>query len=388
MTCERLQRLREIATLFLKLGSIGFGGPAAHIAMMEREVVQKRRWLSDGEFLDLVSATNLIPGPNSTEMAMHIGYKRAGGIGLLVGGVSFIVPAMLIVTAIAWGYVRFGQLPQTAALLEGVKPVIIAIIIQAVWMLGKTAVKTRMLMAIGITAVVLAFLGLGEILILMLCALAMFCVQASKLNRTDRSTCFPMIGDIFTAQPSVLAGVGGAVAAVPFTQSAMFWFFLKVGATLFGSGYVLIAFLRTELVERCGWLTADQLVDAVSVGQFTPGPVLTTATFIGYLLSGPAGALVATIGIFLPAFVFVALSGPIIPRIRASPFAGAMLDGVNVGSLSLLAVVAIRLGQIALADWTSILVMLAAWLILFTSKLNSAWLILAGAVIGWVKTMF
>lgn len=388
MTCERLQRLREIATLFLKLGSIGFGGPAAHIAMMEREVVQKRRWLSDEEFLDLVSATNLIPGPNSTEMAMHIGYKRAGGIGLLVGGVSFIVPAMLIVMAIAWGYVRFGQLPQTAALLEGVKPVIIAIIIQAVWMLGKTAVKTRMLMAIGITAVVLAFLGLGEILILMLCALAMFCVQASKLNRRDRSTCFPMIGDIFTAQPSVLAGVGGAVAAVPFTQSAMFWFFLKVGATLFGSGYVLIAFLRTELVERCGWLTADQLLDAVSVGQFTPGPVLTTATFIGYLLSGPAGALVATIGIFLPAFVFVALSGPIIPRIRASPFAGAMLDGVNVGSLSLLAVVAIRLGQIALADWTSILVMLAAWLILFTSKLNSAWLILAGAVIGWVKTMF
>jgi chromate transporter len=291
-----------LAVLFLKLGAIAFGGPAAHIAMMEYEVVRRRRWLSREEFLDLLGATNLIPGPNSTELAIHLGHRRAGWPGLLVAGACFILPAALIVTAFAWAYVRYGALPEVAGILYGVKPVIIAVVLRALWSLARAAIKTRFLAAVGTAGVVLSFLGVNELLILVGAGLVVG--SGRGVARRIKGGCGPV--SLFSASPLALlfqSGATAGAAAVPFGLWPLFWFFLKIGSVLFGSGYVLLAFLRADLVERWHWLSESQLLDAIAVGQVSPGPVFTTATFIGYVLGGPAGATVATTAIFLPAFI-------------------------------------------------------------------------------------
>ncbi len=379
----RQQRpLLELAGLFLKLGTIAFGGPAAHVAMMEEEVVRRRQWLRREEFLDLLGATNLIPGPNSTEMAIHIGHRRGGWPGLIVAGVCFILPAALIVTVIAWVYVRYGKVPQAAGLLYGVKPVIIAVVLQALWSLGRTAVKNRFLAVMALAAAAANFLGVNELAVLF--ATGLITAAGSGTLRNARPG--NMLLAAAPAAPALAAAgapAAGAIAtAAPFGLWPMFLFFVKVGSVLFGSGYVLLAFLRADLVDRWHWLTEAQLLDAIAVGQFTPGPVFTTATFIGYLLAGGHGAALATIGIFLPAFIFVAISGPLVPRIRKSPLAGAFLDGVNVGSLALMAVVTLQLGRVALFDVFTVLLAVLSGVLLVRFKVNSAWLVLGGGVLG------
>ena len=372
--------LREVAWLFLKLGTTAFGGPAAHVAMMEDEIVRRRGWLTPEEFLDLLGATNLIPGPNSTELAIHIGHRRAGWPGLVVAGLCFILPAAIIVTAIAWAYVRLGKLPSVASLLYGVKPVIIAVVVQALWGLGRKAIKNTWLAVVGLAGVAANFAGVNELVVLFAAGLVMGARPALARGSPTGSGILPMVAANLGVP---LAGATVAtLAAVPFSLSALFLFFLKVGSVLFGSGYVLLAFLRADLVEHWHWLTESQLLDAIAVGQFTPGPVFTTAAFIGYLLAGKSGAVIATAGIFLPAFVFVALSGPLVPRLRASPIAGAVLDGVNVASLALMAVVTVHLGITAVVDWFTALLAVAGTVVLFRFHINSAWLVLGGAVAG------
>jgi len=379
--------LLELAAVFLRLGSTAFGGPAAHIGMMELEFVRRRQWLSHPEFLDLLGATNLIPGPNSTEMAMYIGNRRAGWAGLLVAGSCFIGPAMLLVGVLGWAYVRFGKMPQAEALLYGVKPVIIAVVVQALWKLAHTAVKSKALAFVGVVAAALSFFGVNELLVLFGTGIVVLLARLLGRRQKQVFTCLvPLLGN---AAGASLLSVSSAPATVglAFSLGAMFLFFLKVGAVLFGSGYVLLAFLRADLVERWHWLTESQLLDAIAAGQITPGPVFTTATFIGYLLGGPLAAVIATIGIFLPAFVFTAISGPLIPRLRQSPAAGAFLDGINVASLALMGVVTWQLGSAALVDWPTVILALAAAIILLRYPLNSAWLVLGGAVVGLVIFM-
>jgi chromate transporter len=373
---SRNERLPELAGLSLKLGTTAFGGPAAHIAMMEAEVVRRRQWLTHEEFLDLLGAANLIPGPTSTELVIHIGHRRAGWRGLLVAGICFILPAALIVTAIAWAYVRFGKLPQVEGLLYGIKPVIIAVVAQALWVLSRVAVKTKWLALAGLIGVTLNFLGVNELIILFGTGLAII-IARSLFQQNSK---MPLLG-IVPGVPLATTSVAASVGLWP-----LFLFFLKVGSVLFGSGYVLLAFLRADLVERWHWLTENQLMDAVAVGQFTPGPVFTTATFIGYVLHGSTGAIVATVGIFLPAFIFVAISVPLLPRLRRSPTVGAFLDGVNVASLALMAVVAWQLGKASLVDWPSISLAVMAAFLLLRYKINSIWLVLGGAAFGLIKS--
>jgi chromate transporter len=382
----RASSLGEIARLFLRLGATSFGGPAAHIALMEHEVVRRRGWLSQAQFLDLLGATNLIPGPNSTEMAIHVGWHRARWAGLLVAGACFILPAALIVLAFAWAYVRFGHRPEAAGLLYGVKPVIIAVVVQALWRLGRHALKSRTLLVVAALCVASNALGLDELAVLFGAGLVVASLRwASVPRRGSGGTS----GGMAAAFPLALAQVVvPAVAAAPFGLLPLFLFFLKVGSVLFGSGYVLLAFLRADLVLRWGWLSEAQLLDAVAVGQFTPGPVFTTATFIGYVLGGLPGAGVATLGIFLPAFAFVAASGPLVPRIRRSPAAGAFLDGVNAASLALMAVVTWGLGRAALVDGPSVGLALLAGLLLVRYRLNSAWLVLAGGPFGLFRSAY
>jgi chromate transporter len=373
--------LRELAALFLKLGTIGFGGPAAHIALMEDEVVRRRRWLTPDEFLDLLGATNLIPGPNSTEMAIHIGHRRAGWKGLLVAGTSFILPAALIVMGFAWAYVRYGSIPEVKGVLYGVKPVIIAIVLQALWSLGRAAIKTKLLAVIGIAGVTLTFLGLHELLVLLGGGLIVVAVRFALRVIKGQSAM-----SLISASPLIILLQSATSSAVTasFSLGLLFLFFLKVGAVLYGSGYVLLAFIRADLVERWHWLTETQLLDAIAVGQVTPGPVFTTATFIGYVLGGTKGAVVATLGIFLPAFIFVVASGPLVPRIRRSPTAGAFLDGVNAAALALMVFVTYQLGRAAIMDFTTIALAIISGAILFRFRLNSAWLILGGGIVGWL----
>jgi chromate transporter len=371
--------LKQVAWLFLKLGTIAFGGPAAHIAMMEDEVVRRRRWLARDEFLDLLGAANLIPGPNSTELAIHIGHRKARWTGLLIAGICFILPAWLIVTALAWVYVRYGSLPQADALLYGVKPIIIAVILQALWGLGKAALKTRVLMAVGAAGILLGFLGINELMILFGAGIAVGLGSwLTHQRKGSRHYFLSFIQILPLAQMTAKA----STAAVSFGLWPLFFFFLKVGSVLFGSGYVLLAFLRADLVEGWHWLTEGQLLDAIAVGQVTPGPVFTTATFIGYMLGGFSGAVVATIGIFLPAFFFVAVSGPLVPRIRGSVTAGAFLDGVNAASLSLMTVVTWQLGRTALLDWLTVALLAVSLILLIRFQLNSAWLVAGGALVG------
>ena len=373
-------RLRELAALFLKLGTIAFGGPAAHIAMMEEEVVRRRRWLDHQRFVDLLGATNLIPGPNSTEMAIHIGLLRAGWRGLVVAGACFIVPAMLIVWALAALYVKYGALPEAAWALYGVKPVIFAIVAQALWGLGKAAIKNTATALAGAAVIAFFFFGANEILLLFAAGFAVMIVENLRRGWRPPQNAFWALA----AGAPFLTAYETAAPAQPLTLTALTLFFLKIGSVLFGSGYVLLAFLRADLVDRWRWLTDRQLLDAIAIGQFTPGPVFTTATFIGYVLAGSPGALLATLGIFLPAFVFVALSAPWIPKLRRSPWAGAFLDGVNAASLGLMAVVTWQLGRAATVDvFTAALAVIAA-IVVFTTSINSAWLVLAGGIAGLI----
>jgi chromate transporter len=361
-----------LARLFLRLGFTAFGGPAAHIAMMEDEVVRRRQWLSHDDFLDMISACNLIPGPNSTEMAIHIGQRRAGFTGLAIAGLCFITPAALITIALAWVYVTFGRVPQIAGVLYGIKPVIIAIVVQAIARLARSVLRTPLLIGISLAATAAALLGVDEMVILL--AVGALVIVARRLS----SESAPSVA----ASSALGAASAGAAAAVPFSLGALFVFFLKVGAVLFGSGYVLLAFLQADLVDRRRWLTQSQLLDAVAIGQITPGPVSSTATFVGYLLGGTRGAAVATVGIFLPAFFFVSLSGPLLPRLRRSPTAGAFLDGVNAGSFALMVAVTWQLARAAIFDRITVIVAIVAAILLLRFQLNSAWLILFGAVVG------
>src|SRR5581483_10740539 len=330
------ERLVELALVFARLGATAFGGPAAHVALMEHELVERRGWLARGEFLDLIGAANLIPGPNSTEVAMHAGRRRAGAAGLVVAGVCFIVPATLLVAGCAAAYVRFGRLPATASVLRGVRPVVIAVVVQALWRLGRTALATPALVLVALVVAALDVAGASPIVLLLTAG------GAGALARIGRPG---LAAGLAAAGSAPAAAAAPAVGLVP-----LFLVFAKIGSVLFGSGYVLLAFLRADLVQRLHWLTEAQLIDAITAGQLTPGPVFTTATFIGYVLAGPAGALLATAGIFLPAFVFVAASGPLVPRLRASRWSAGFLDGVNVASLALMAVVAVQLGRAAIVD--------------------------------------
>ena len=379
-------RLRELAALFFRLGTTAFGGPAAHIAMMEDEVVRRRGWVTREAFLDMIGACNLIPGPNSTEMAIHIGHRRAGLAGSFVAGGAFIIPAAALTVAVAWAYVRYGAMPQVGGALYGVKPVIIAIIVQALWRLGRTAARTRIFAALTAASAAAAFAGLNEIALLLIAGLAAIGLhRIAQRRRMAGGGVLAALGALPALAAPAAAGAGVAVAA-PFSLGALFLVFAKIGSVLFGSGYVLLAFLQTELVARRHWLTQSQLLDAVAVGQFTPGPLSCTATFIGYLLGRGSGAAVATAGIFAPAFFFVAVSGPLLPRIRRSATAGAFLDGVNAASLALMIVVTWRLGRAAIVDLPTIMIAALSAILLIAYRVNSVWLILAGGIAGAALT--
>lgn len=374
--------LSSLAFVFLKLGTIAFGGPAAHIAMMNDEFVGKRRWITEEDFLDRVAAASLIPGPSSTEVGIFIGRSLRGWAGLIVAGCCFIFPAAILVALIAAAYVRFGSLPQAEGILRAIKPVVIAIILQALWGLGRTAAKTRALALIGMAAAVLNFAGVGPLIVLTFAGASSGMVWWLRKTRSDPAALFGIALSKRLAGGS-FAALAVAVAA-PVTMGRLFLSFLKIGSVVFGSGYVLLAFLRAEFVDHLHWLTEKQLIDSVAVGQFTPGPVFTTATFIGYVVAGLPGAFVATLGIFLPGFVFVAISDPLIPRIRQSPMAGAVLDGVVVGSLALILVVAWQLGRASITDWLTIFLLGVSLVVMFRLKVNSAWLILGAAIVGWI----
>jgi len=372
--------LGDVALVFLKLGCTAFGGPAAHIAMMRQEMVRRRSWVTDQEFLDLVGAANLIPGPSSTELAMFLGYVRAGWRGLLAAGCLFILPAMLLVTAFAWAYQHYGATPQAGWLLYGVKPVIIAIIVHALWGLARTASARRPLILISIGVAVLFLRGAPALPLLL--GGGLLVLVASQAATRRAALPMAVIGPV-AALPGAIA-VGGT--AVSLTQLGLT--FLKIGAVMYGSGYVLLAFLHADFVDRLGWLNDQQLLDAIAVGQFTPGPVFTTATFIGYILAGVPGALIATVAIFLPSFVFVALVYPLVPRLRRSQLTRDLLDGVNAGALGLMAAVTWQLGTAALVDVLTVGVAVIAGMTLFRVAINSAWLVLAGAAVGVVAHLW
>ena len=370
--------LPRLATLFLRLGVTAFGGPAAHIAMMRDEVVERRKWLTDAEFLDLLAATHFIPGPNSTEMAIHLGFKRGRLPGLLVAGTCFMLPACLIAGTIAWGYARYGDTPQVSWLMYGIGPVIIAIILQAIWKLGQSAVKGTFHAVLGITIAALSLAGVNELMLL--AAGGLVALGSRRVGSATHTALLVSVGGTLVS----LHAAAAAATAVPVTLTRLTLFFLKVGSILFGSGYVLLAFLRADLTERWAWLTEQQLIDAITVGQVTPGPVFTTATFIGYLLGGWVGAVLATIGIFAPGFVFVALTQPLIPRLRTSTIASGLLDGVVIASLGLMAAVTYHLGLSAIVDVPTAALGAVATVLLFVWQPNSTWLIIGGAVIGWL----
>ncbi|MCG3172207.1 MAG: Chromate transport protein [Myxococcota bacterium] len=372
---NRPTTLWELWRLFFRLGATSFGGPAAHIAMMREEVVARRRWLGEAQFLDLLGAVNLIPGPNSTEMAIHIGRERRGMAGLLTAGAAFILPAAAITSVLAWLYVGSGKTPTAEWLLFGVKPVMLAVIAQAVWMLTRSAAPSARSKIVAGICLFLALWGVHELLLLLGAGLA-----AALAGRVIRPSGAGELKSLAPFGPAAALGTMGAASSI--TLPSLFWVFLKTGSVLYGSGYVLLAFLRADLVDRLGWMTSAQLLDAIAVGQLTPGPVFTTATFIGYVLAGPAGAALATVGIFLPAFIFVALSGPLIPRIRQSPGASAFLDGVNLASLALMAAVSLQLARTAIVDGFSAGIAAAAALLLFRFRVNTTWLVLGGALAG------
>lgn len=366
--------LKEIAKLFFKLGSIAFGGPAAHIAMMEDEVVKKRKWMTQEHFLDLVGATNLIPGPNSTEMTMHCGHERAGWKGLFVAGFCFIFPAVVITSVFAWLYQEYGQLPKVEPFLYGIKPAVIAIIVLAAYRLGQKAVKNVELATLGLATLVACLFGLNEIIALFSCGLLGLGSYIIKKNTGNLKSFIPLFL-LQIAAPSKMGGFN------------VFLTFLKIGAILYGSGYVLFAFLDAELVAN-GWLTRQALIDAVAVGQITPGPVLSTATFIGWQMNGITGALAATLGIFLPSFLFVLILNPLIPKMRKSNMIGAILDAVNVAAVALIIAVCMEMAKDTLTDWRTMVIAIASLMVVVVfKKLNSAYIVLGGAISGYLLTL-
>jgi len=377
-----------LAARFSRLGLTAFGGPAAHIAMMEDEVVARREWLTREAFLDLIGATNLIPGPNSTEMAIHVGYMRAGWPGLAVAGVCFILPAVLVTGCLAWAYVRFGALPEVAPLLFGIKPAVLAVIFAAVWRLGKSAVKSWRLAVIGAAVAALCLAGGNEVLALLCGGLGGALWLRAHDRRTRAQGLDGRAGVAGAAAKGTVAAGAGATAAAALAQSGAvpLWklglFFLKIGVVLYGSGYVLVAFLQGGLVQGYGWLSQQQLLDAISIGQFTPGPVLSTSTFIGYLIAGWPGAVVATLGIFLPSFGFVAALNPFVPRLRQSPITAAFLDAVNASAMALMAAVTVELARDVLVSWPAWAIAVVAVVLGTCWKVNAAWLVLGGAIVG------
>jgi chromate transporter len=380
----RARRLGEVAALFLKLGVISFGGPAAHIALMEQEAVSRRGWLSREHFLDLLATTNLVPGPNAVEMASHIGFVHAGWPGLVAGGVSFTLPAALISLALAWVYVRFGALPQAAALFYGINPAVMAIILVATYRLGRTALKDWRAVALSLICLAAALLGANEVLVLVAAGVVGILLYAPpRLPGWLRS--------LRSMQAWLLPGMGlptGLLAAPPpWLDDRLLrlgLFFLKVGSLLFGSGMVLFAFIQRDVVSRYGWLTQQQLIDAIAVGQMTPGPVLSSATFIGYLVAGLPGAVVSTLAVFTPSFLIVALVGPWIPRLRRAPAAQAFLRGVNAAVVALILAVAVALFRSAAVDiWTAV-ILIVSLAALLRFRLDTLWLVLGGAACGLV----
>lgn len=384
--------LTETAWVFFKLGVLGFGGPAAHIALMKQECVEKRHWLSEAEFLDLLGITHLIPGPNSTEMAIHLGFRRAGWPGLIVAGLCFILPAMIMVGLCARAYVFYGHLPAFAAILNTVKPVILAVVLQAIAGLVPTALKTRFLKLLALGVLGLAWAGLDELGLLFGAGLLTASFKALQPSEKGlRRVLFKLyltVIPLMTLPTLLLHWLLptnlDAKTALPFALAPLFGFFLKVGALLYGSGYVLLAFLHETLVNQWQWLKPDQLLDAILIGQVTPGPVFTTATFIGYLLGGPVAAALATLAIFLPSFLLVAFSQSLVARLRQFPLTGLFLDGVNAAALALMAGVILELGRGALSDGPSLGICLVSSLLLLVWRVNSAWLILGAACLGWI----
>ena len=381
--------LREVALLFLRLGLTAFGGPAAHIAMFRDEVVTRRQWVTDAEFLDMMAAANLIPGPNSTETAIHLGFRRAGWAGLVAAGVCFILPAFVIVLAIAMLYARYGTTSAAESLLYGIEPVVVAVILQAVWGLGRTAIRPWLPGIVAVAAFGLYFVGVHELLLLAAGGVLVMLARNGRRLWGDLANRPTMLllglwGDLANRPTGEWLVLATQAAAVPVTLTTLFLSFLKIGSVLYGSGYVLVAFLQSEFVERLGWITSSQLLDAVAIGQFTPGPVFTTATFIGYQVAGVPGAVLATVGIFLPGFVFVASTNPFIPRMRRSPWLSALLDGVVAASLGLMAAVTVELARQSIVDVPTALLLLAAAVLLIRFRVNSTWLILGGAVVGLV----
>ncbi|HSN75925.1 MAG TPA: chromate efflux transporter [Anaerolineae bacterium] len=388
--------LLSLARLFAKLSLTSFGGPAAHTAMMEDEIVVRRRWLSRQSFLDLVGAANLIPGPNSTEVVMHIGHLRARWPGLVVAGTSFILPASLITGVIAWFYVRYGALPQIESLLTGIRPVVIAIIAGAIWRLGRQAAKNWQLVAIGLAVAAAALLGFSEVLAMFLGGLMGMIWLRGRAGLADRR-------GLVSAVLLALALIAGVTAILTLgVNASQLWadsaraqegrpplgllgmYFLFIGSVLYGTGYVLFAFLEGGLVNTFGWLTEQQLIDAIAVGQLTPGPLFSSATFIGYVIAGWPGAVVATVGIFLPSFVFVAALTPLIPKMRRSAWMAAFLDAINVSAIGLMVIVCLQLGRTTLVSWQAWLLLAVALILGLRWKVNSAFLIAGGAIAGWL----
>ncbi len=374
-------RLTELAAIFLKLGAIGFGGPAAHMAMLEQEIVTRRQWITPAQFLDLIGLTNLIPGPSSTELAIYIGYLRAGWWGLMIAGVCFIAPAMAIVWLLAIGYERTSELPQTIAIFAGIKPIVTILTIQAMWKLGRSALKNLPTGVAGVAAIGLfGYFGLNTLIVLLAAGFGVMLWQ--NWQRWGRGLPAFWLPNLETP----LLAIFPAVTSHP-SWVDVFAIFFKIGATLYGGGYVLLAFLQPELVDRTGWLTSAQLLDAIAIGQVTPGPLFTTATFIGYLLAGHAGAIAATVGIFLPSFGLVALVSAFAPQLRRSIWFGSWLDGVNAGAWGTILVVAYRLGASTLIDWQSIAIAAISALLIWRWRVEPIWLILGSATIALVAQL-
>lgn len=367
---KKTNKLTELAKLFLKLGCISFGGPAAHIAMMENEVVKKRKWMTHEHFLDLVGATNLIPGPNSTEMTMHCGHEQAGIKGLIVAGLSFILPAVTITSVLAFLYEQYGHLPDLQVYIYGIKPAVIAIIISALISLGKKGLKNKTLILLAVTTTIACLAGINEIIALFASGMLGIVIHLIQKSRTNFYSIFPLF-ILHASQPEITG-----------STLKIFGIFLKIGALLYGGGYVLFAFLDAELVNT-GLLSRQVLIDSVAVGQFTPGPVLSTATFIGWQMQGIWGAIAATAGIFLPSFLLVLFLNPLIPRLRKSNVMAAFLNAVNAGSIAIIAAVCIQMGKATVTDWKTSLIMITSLFIAFRfNKLNSAFIVIGGAVSG------
>jgi chromate transporter len=369
------ENLKDVAKLFLRLGFSAFGGPAAHIAMMQQEVVEKRKWMTEQHFLDLIGATNLIPGPNSTEMAIHIGHERAGWKGLVIAGLCFILPAVFITGIFAWLYKQYGQLPEVRPFIYGIKPAIIAVVLAAIYPLAKTSLKSIELGIIAATVLILSLLHFNEIYLMFGAGILALALTSFKRPNT--------INGIF---PFTLLQISNTTFLTA-TNANLFFIFLKTGAILYGSGYVLFAFLDTELVST-GLLSRPQLMDAIAVGQFTPGPVFSAVTFIGYQINGWTGAAISTIGIFLPSFAFVALLNPLVKRMRNSKLFAVFLDAVNAASVAIIAAVCYTMGKDSIHDWRTILIAVVSIILTFGfRKINSAWIVLGGSLSGYLLTL-